>query len=128
MILKLLTLALTNLIVIPGGAHLFEFSAKIGLAEADYFVVQSIYAGWALFAVAIFASIAANGYLSWTLRTTDRAAARWALASARLIGLTIAIFFVWMFPANEATANWISVPPNWEELRRNWEYGHAVSL
>ena len=57
MILKLLTLALTTLIVIPAGAHLFEFPAKIGITEADYFTVQSIYAGWGLFAVAILASI-----------------------------------------------------------------------
>lgn len=125
--LKLLTLALTALIVIPGGAHLFELPAKIGLAEGDYFTVQSIYAGWALFAVPIFAAIAANGYLAWTLRWHDATAARWALGSALLISLTLVIFFVWVFPGNQATANWTSVPGNWEELRRNWEYGHAVN-
>lgn len=127
MFLKLLTLALTALVVIPGGAHLFELPAKMGMAEADYFTVQSIYAGWALFAVAIFASIAANGYLSWTLRGTDRVAARWALASAVLICLTLVIFFIWVFPGNQATENWTSIPSNWVELRRNWEYGHAAN-
>lgn len=44
-ILKLLTLALTALSAIPGGAHLFELPAKIGMTEADYFTAQSIYAG-----------------------------------------------------------------------------------
>ncbi|MDR7127111.1 hypothetical protein [Pseudotabrizicola sp. 4114] len=127
MILKLLTLALTSLIVIPGGAHLFELPAKMAMGEADYFMVQSIYAGWALFGVVIFAAIAANGYLSLTLRRTDRAAARWALVSALLIGLTLVIFFVWVFPGNQATANWTSIPANWDELRRSWEYGHAVN-
>ena len=127
MILKLLTLALTTLIVIPAGAHLFEFPAKIRMTEADYFTVQSIYAGWGLFAVAILASITANGYLSWRLRATDRPAARWALTSALLICLTLVIFFIWVFPGNQATANWTSVTPKWEELRRNWEYGHAAN-
>jgi hypothetical protein len=86
--------ALTTLIVIPAGAHLFEFPAKIRMTEADYFTVQSIYAGWGLFAVAILASITANGYLSWRLRAADRPAARWALTSALLICLTLVIFFI----------------------------------
>jgi Domain of unknown function (DUF1772). len=126
-ILKLLTLASTALIVIPGGAHLFEMPAKMRMGEADYFTVQSIYAGWAWFAVAIFAAIAANGHVAWTLRRTDGVAARWALVSALLICLTLVIFFVWVFPGNRATANWTSIPPDWEDLRRNWEYGHAVN-
>jgi hypothetical protein len=126
-ILKLLTLALTVLICIPGGAHLFELPAKLAMDAADYFTVQSIYSGWALFAVAIFSAIAANGYLSWTLRRTDRTAARWALASALLICLTLIIFFIWVFPGNQATANWTSIPAKWEDLRLNWEYGHAVN-
>ncbi|MGQ2906053.1 MAG: DUF1772 domain-containing protein [Neoaquamicrobium sediminum] len=127
MMLKLLTLALTALIVIPGGAHLFELPVKLGMDEADYFTVQSIYAGWPLFAVPIFAAIAANGYLSWALRQHDRMAARCALASALLISLTLAVFFLLVFPGNQVTANWTEIPQNWEELRRNWEYGHAAN-
>jgi hypothetical protein len=127
MMLKLLTLALTALIVIPGGAHVFELPAKMRLNEVEYFTVQSIYDGWALFAVPIFAAIAANGYLSWTLRNHDRMAARWATISALLISLTLVIFFVWVFPGNQATANWTLISENWRELRRNWEYGHAMN-
>jgi hypothetical protein len=126
-ILKLLTLAFTAIILIPGGAHLFELRAKIGMAEVDYFTVQSVYAGWALFSVAIFDAIAANAYLSWTLRRTDRTAARCAFASALLICLTLVIFFIWVFPGNQATANWTSTPANWEDFRRSWEYSHAVN-
>lgn len=127
MILKLLALGLTALVVIPGGAHLFELPAKMRLSESGYFTVQSIYAGWALFAVAIFAAIAANGWLFWSLRGSDVTASRAALASALLIGLTLVIFFIWVFPANQATDNWTSIPADWETLRRNWEYGHAVN-
>jgi len=127
MFFKLLTLGLTALIVLPGGAHLFELPAKMKLGQSEYFAVQSIYAGWALFSVAIFAAIAANGWLSWSLRGIDMPAARAALASALLICLTLVIFFIWVFPGNRATDNWTSVPANWEILRRNWEYGHAVN-
>lgn len=72
MFYKLLALGLTALIVIPGGAHLFELPAKMRLSESEYFSVQSIYAGWALFSVAIFAAIAANQATgNWTTAPAD---------------------------------------------------------
>lgn len=127
MLLKFAALALTALIVIPGGAHLFELPRKIAMSQDEYFLVQSIYAGWALFSVAIVAAILANGLLFLSLRGADRIAANAALSSALLICLTLVIFFIWIFPGNQATENWTSVPANWETLRRNWEYGHAVN-
>jgi hypothetical protein len=36
------------------------------------------------------------------------------------------IFWTYTFPANVATQNWTSVPANWEDLRRQWEYSHAA--
>jgi hypothetical protein len=56
--------------------------------------------------------LAANGFLAWSLHRTDRAAARWALASAWLICLTLVIFFIWVFPGNQATANCTFIPPD----------------
>jgi hypothetical protein len=32
-----------------------------------------------------------------------------------------------VFPGNQATENWTSVPEGWETLRARWEYGHAAS-
>lgn len=127
MVLKLLALSLTVLVLIPSGAHLLELPAKITMNEDDYFTVQRIYEGWALFAVPILAAILTNGALWWSMRRNGEPAARWALASALLVCLTLVIFFVWVFPGNQATANWSSVPADWEMLRRNWEYGHAVN-
>lgn len=46
--LKLIALVLTAIILIPGGAHLFELPGKIDLPRDAYFTVQGIYAGWAL--------------------------------------------------------------------------------
>lgn len=127
MFLKLLTLGLTALIMLPGGAHLLELPAKMRLTQSEYFAVQRIYAGWAMFSVAIFAAIIANGWLFWSLRDIDMPAARAALASALLICLTLVVFFIWVFPGNQATESWTSIPANWEALRRNWEYGHAAN-
>ena len=50
-----------------------------------------------------------------------------ALGAALLIGLGLTIFFVWVYPTNAATANWTQAPPDWEALRRHWEYGHAAN-
>jgi hypothetical protein len=127
MFTKLLALGLMAIIVMPGGAHLFELPAKMKLSENEYFSVQSIYAGWAWFSVAIFAAIAANAWLFWTMRESDPTAAHAAGASAVLIALTLVIFFIWVFPGNQATNNWTTVTADWESLRRNWEYGHAVN-
>jgi len=125
--LKILALTLTALVLVPSGAHLFELPGKIGLDRDAYFIVQGIYAGWALFGVPIVGAILANGALAFALRRREPAAARWALASAVLIAASLAVFFTWTFPANQATANWTHKPDHWEILRREWEYSHAVN-
>ena len=127
MLLKLIALALTALTLIPSGAHLFELPGKIDLHRDAYFTVQGIYAGWAWFAVPIFAAILANGALFRVERRRDPAAARAALLSSALIVLSLIVFFIWVFPGNQATANWTEMPDNWEVLRRQWEYGHAAN-
>ena len=126
MILRLTALALTALILVPSGAHLFELPGKIGLDRDAYFTVQSIYAGWAFFAIPIFMALAANGALFFAERGRDPAAARAALVSCILIAASLAVFFIWVFPGNRATANWTESPENWQVLRRHWEYGHAA--
>ena len=57
-----------------------------------------------------------------------RGASFWlAAASATLMAIVYAIYFVWTAPANRATANWTAAPSNWEALRIQWEYSHAVN-
>ena len=124
--MKLAALVLTALILIPVGAHLFELPGKIGLDRDAYFTVQGIYAGWALFAIPIFAAIAANALLFVALRRRKSPRAGWALLAAGLIAGSLAVFFVLVVPGNQHTANWTTQPENWEALRRNWEYGHAA--
>lgn len=127
MFLRLLTRALTAVVLMPSGAHLFEMPRKIGLDREAYFTVQAIYAGWAWFAIPIIAAIVFNGALFVAEHRRNRASARAALISAMLIVASLGVLFVWVFPANQATANWTQVPDNWQELRRHWEYGHAVN-
>lgn len=125
--LRVFTLSVMALILIPSGAHLFALPAKMGMDRDAYFTVQGIYAGWALFGVPIVVAILANAGLAVVERRRDPAAARWAGVSAVLILLSLAVFFVWIFPANQATANWTHPPNGWETLRRQWEWGHAAN-
>jgi len=127
MLLRLTALALTALILVPSGAHLFELPRKIGLDRDAYSAVQQIYAGWAFFAVPILGAVLANGALFIAERRLRPPAARAALIASILIILSNAVFFLWVFPANQATVNWTQTPDNWETLRRQWEYGHAVT-
>ncbi len=127
MILKLVALALTALTLVPSGAHFFEVPGKIGLDEEAYFTVQGIYAGWAWFIVPIAGAIVANIALYIAERRRGGGAAGYALIAASLIVISLGVFFGFVFPGNQATANWTEAPEGWEALRRSWEYGHAVN-
>ena len=123
---QFLAIVLTALALVPAGAHLFELPNKIDLSQEHYFVVQSIYRGWALFGIVLFGALAAN--LALTVLLRDQRGPFWlALVGFVLIAATLAIFFTWTFPANQATSNWTEAPENWRELRTQWEYAHATN-
>lgn len=124
--LKLTALVLGAVILVPAGAHLFELPGKIDLGRDAYFTVQQIYAGWSAFGIPLVAAVLVNGALFLVLRRHDRLAARSALAAAALVAASLAVFFVWTFPANQATANWTMMTDDWAMLRRRWEYAHAA--
>jgi MFS family permease len=117
---------LTSLALLPGGAHLMALPAKIAMPEEPYFVVQQIYRGWAWAGAVIFLAIFANILAALLTRASRR---KWQLfgAAGLLIAATLAVFFAWTYPANQATGNWTSVPENWEQLRTEWEYSHAAN-
>lgn len=125
--LELTALVLGALILVPSGAHLFELPGKIGLDRDAYFTVQQIYAGWSAFGFPLVAAVIVNVALFLALSGHDHMAAYAALAAAALIAASLAVFFVWIFPANQATANWTVMPESWAALRRQWEYGHAAN-
>jgi len=121
-----LAIGLTAVILVPGGAHLFALSNKIGLDARDYFRVQSIYRGWALFGALIIPTLILDVLLAFLLRH-DGPRFWLAASSAAGVALTLVVFFVWVFPGNVATHNWTTIPPHWEVLRTRWEFGHAAS-
>jgi hypothetical protein len=125
-LVQFLAIMLTALALVPGGAHLAALPNKMAMAQAAYFIAQQIYAGWALFGIVLFGALGANLALTIMLRRLGRSFG-YALASFLFIAANLAIFFVWTFPTNQATNNWTVVSKNWNELRIQWEYSHAVN-
>ena len=113
---QFVAIVFTALALVPAGAHLAELLNKIHLAQEEYFVVQSIYRGWALFGIVLFGALAANLILAVLLRR-QRAPFWLAFLAFLLVAATLAIFFTWTYPTNQATSNWTVVPANWQELR-----------
>lgn len=125
-VLQFAAIVMTAVMLIPTGAHFFELSNKIGLPREQYFIVQRIYLGWAYFGIPIIASIIID--LALAIMSREQGAAMWfAFGAFVLMTATLAIFFIWTYPANQATGNWSVVPDNWRQLRRQWEYSHAVN-
>jgi hypothetical protein len=124
--MRFVVIVITGLALIAPAAHLFELPNKIGLPKADYFVVQQIYNGWWMVGLLLPLAFLVNVGNAVLLRD-DRAAMMLSIAAAALIVLNLIIFVVFTQPTNAATQNWTVQPENWESLRVQWEYSHAVN-
>jgi hypothetical protein len=124
-VLEFLAIVFTAIILIPSGAHFFELPNKIHLVQDQYFIVQNIYRGWALFGVVIFPALVFTALLGFLSR--DIMESRLAFFACLCIAASLGVFFGFVYPGNVATENWTTIPDNWQTLRRHWEYGHALS-
>ncbi len=124
--LQLLALVLAALALVPAGAHLFELPNKIDMPQEQYFIVQQVYRGWALFGIVLFSNLAV--VLALTIALRHQRAAFWlALGAGGCLVGSLLIFFVWTDPQNVATENWTVVPAGWTGMRLRWEYSHAAN-
>jgi hypothetical protein len=125
-VIQFAAIMFTVLALIPGGAHLLEFPNKIRLDDDSYMMVQQIYSGWALAGVVLVLAIALTVWLAIVSRPQALPFA-FACAAAALLVVTLITFLIWVFPANQATANWTAAPTNLASLRTQWEFTHAVN-
>jgi hypothetical protein len=125
-LIQFLAIVLTALALVPSGAHLAALPNKMAMEQTDYFAAQHVYNGWALFGIVLFGALVANLAHTIVLRKLGQSFG-YALASLLFVAASLVIFFVWTFPTNQATSNWTVVPKNWNELRIQWEYSHAVN-
>jgi amino acid permease len=94
--------------------------------KEEYLVVQQIYRGWWMVGLLLPLAFLVNIGNAVALRA-DRTAMMLSIAAAALIALNLVIFVLFTQPANAATQNWTVQPQNWEALRVQWEYSHAVN-
>ena len=123
---QFIAIILTALALVPAGAHLLELVHKITLDRAQYLTVQQLYRGWAFLGAVLIAALLANLVLTIRSRRQGRPM-RLAAIATLLLAANLTIFFIWTFPANQATGNWTVMPADWEALRNQWEYSHAVN-
>lgn len=124
-VLRLLSVILVALSMAAGLAHLFALPNKIHLPGEDYLTVQQIYRGWALLGILVIGALLSTIVLAIRVRGQSNVFYL-SLTAAICVALSLIVFFLFTFPANQATANWTVLPDNWQELRRQWEYSHAV--
>lgn len=65
--------------------------------------------------------------MPWGVELAERTSFLFAAASFVLMLATLASFFLWVYPVNQATGNWTAAPENWQSLRAQWEYVHAAN-
>ena len=125
-LLRLSAVLFTAVAMAAAFAHLLELPNKISLTREEYFTVQQIYRGWALLGLVVVGALVTTGIVAALVRGQPTEFYL-TLAAALCIGLSLVIFFVFTYPANQQTHNWTSLPANWETLRRQWEYSHATA-
>lgn len=124
-LIQLGAILLLAIALIPGGAHLLEFTNKMKLDRDAYMTVQQIYQGWDLMGVVLIAALIVSTVLTFLSRQ-QRTPFWLALIASVLLLASLAVFFIWTFPTNTATNNWTIAPKNWMALRQQWEYSHAI--
>jgi len=124
-LLRFASVMLTAIAMAGGFAHVLELPRKIEMSREDYLTVQRIYRGWALLGIAVVGALLSSVLLALTVHENP-AELYLTVAAAGCIVVSLIVFFTFTFPANRRTANWTTLPENWVQLRRRWEYSHAV--
>lgn len=125
-IVSFLSLFFTALALCPYVAHLMSFPNKMEMSREEYFIAQQVYSGWSYSAILILLSFISTILLSVCAKDHDRVL-RFSLAATFCIGMSLMVFFVFTFPANQITENWTLQPQSWADLRIQWEYSHAFN-
>ena len=124
--LGLLAVVSVAIYLVPGGAHFFELANKMAMSQSEYMTVQKIYAGWSSFGVTIVAALLLTLLHTFMVRR-DRTAFLLSLVAFLCLAATQGIFWAFTYPMNVASNQWTVAPADFEAVRRQWEYSHAVN-
>lgn len=106
-------------------AHAFTLPNKIGLSADEYLIAQKSYRGWDRLGYVLLIQLVAMLAVA-LLAGRERNVRVPALFAILSLAIAQSMFWLFTYPANVATQNWTVIPQDWENLRWQWEYSHAV--
>lgn len=124
-VLYFLALLLAILAFGPSFGHALAALNKLALDRDAYVTAQRLYDGWTLLGIVVYASIGFTAALVLALRRRGLSLAG-ALTALILQIWAQVVFWLFTWPANQATDQWTTMPPDWMELRAQWEYAHMT--
>lgn len=124
-VLRFLGIILTAVAMSGAFAHLFALPNKMEMSREAYLAAQQTYRGWELLGIPIAGALIITLIQAQVLRARSKAILLTSIA-AGCMALSLFVFFLFTFPANQATANWTLLPERWSVLRQQWEYSHAA--
>ena len=109
--------------------HLLEMPAKMSYeGELWLTIAQTLYAQFGSFGAAFeIGALFSSAALVFLVRKRGSSFG-WSLLAAGLVALAHLVFWIRVAPVNAEVALMRpgALPPGWEELRAQWEYGHAI--
>lgn len=115
---------LTVLALAPAGAQLLELPGRMSLIDQDYIFVQQVNRGWTWDWILLPIAFAADVALVFAMGR--RGGYKLVSISAVLMAAALLVHFLFIYPVDQKTADWLLLPVNWEALRAEWEYGQAT--
>ena len=109
--------------LVPAVGGLMGLAGRMTLPAADYLVAQRLESSWAW----LFLPVSFIADVVLLLLYRQRGAFKLVALSALLAVCAMLVFVVWIYPVDQVTARWTTLPVNWVALRARWEYAHAAN-
>lgn len=126
---RLLTVMLAALSLAPALGHFLELPAKFTYSGPLWLTLQqTLYASFGTIGAAFEVGAVVTTVILVILVRERRPAFGWTLLGAVCVVAAHVAFWIWLAPVNStiATLTPETLPPNWMELRSQWEYTHAA--
>ncbi len=126
---RLFALVLVALSLAPALGHLLELPAKMTYDGALWVTLQqSLYGAFGTVGAAFEVGAVVTTVVLAILVRHGQPAFGWTFFAAVCMVAAHAAFWIWLAPVNSTVAaiSLETLPPNWMDLRNQWEYTHAA--
>jgi uncharacterized membrane protein YeaQ/YmgE (transglycosylase-associated protein family) len=121
------SLLFASVALAAGLAHVLSLPNKINLSRDEYLISQQVYRGWSLMAIVVAGALVSLLAQAIIFRK-EKGIFFPTIAALICLLLSQAVFWMYTYPANRQTNNWSYLPDSWMQLRKDWEYSHAIAF